>query len=444
MKNWGKGPLGNWGNASKNAGNNNAQNNQKQGGNNNKNTTNQWGNTTNKNPAAAGTSTGWSGANKTNQKPADTGFQQQQNREPVVTPVCTIDLPISPSIVNLALVKHVDNVSHVDFAVHHISQMEIFNKYTLDEIRYYDYLHGGYIVKIKPEAAKTGFTYGKFGQKTGQTTTGGFGQSAANQKIIQKNISPWRRKPDDLKDPKTVVVPPEQPFGALPATTINVSQAEGDESLSIQETIPDDLGFRDKISQYKHLITTDAPEAATPGLNQLNPQKIQIRTPKEILLKSKPSNFHAFKEKFEDHDEEKNDDQKYSYIPELCSIHDDDVIYNFTVIDHNFGSIVFPDGFKVKQIDPEKSISIHDRKIEVNLSNVDKRNLGIDKNFISIVTLKNVFPNESRKQESLREYETDLMKFCNDRNLGFISYSYKDGVLMFSVPSLSLFPIEIK
>lgn len=445
--NWGKnnstfGKNTNTGNTNQNQSNKNNASNKAGTG---TGTTTAWGSKT-----GTGTTTGW-GINKN--QTATTGSFKAQNREPVVTPVCTIDLPISPSTVNLALKITGENIpARIDFTVNHISQMEIFNKYTIDEIRYYDYLHGGFIDKIKPTQAKTGFSFGKTGTygTTGSTfgktqTTSAFGQANSNQETILKYVTPFRRKPEELKPPPLATQ--KQPFGALPASTITFPQTEGDEPLPKQEQIPDDIGFRDNITRYEHLVTTKEEKASTPGLRQLNPQKIQIKTPKEVAPNPRP-NIRSFNDSFSSFSDEKdnkeNPEEQYSYMPDLDSILDDDVVYNFTVIHPDYGSIAFPDGFKVKKIDPKNKIVIRDRKIEVNVSNPMKNALGIDKNFISIVTLKNIFPSENRKQESLREYETDLRKFCDDHNLKFISYFYEDGVLMFSVPSLAYFPVEIE
>lgn len=66
----------------------------------------------------------------------------------------TLDLSIYPSIVNLKLkIKGEVIPERFDFRVPHISQTVFFSNYTIDEIHYYDYLHGGLIDKIKTTQA---------------------------------------------------------------------------------------------------------------------------------------------------------------------------------------------------------------------------------------------------------------------------------------------------
>ena len=387
------------------------------------------------------TGTGWGG----NSQPQQQGFNQMQPSAPVIPPGgCTVGYILNegnaPKVELKVNTNDPNAPKSAEFRVNHISQIPAYGLYTIDELRYYDYLYEEYITKVSTPTTQNNM----FNNQNNQNKQFSFNNNGQAPKPVY--VSCWKKKPEEIKEPQEPLQ--KQPFGALPATTISVSQAEG-ESLPKQEQIPEDPGFRNSMSLYQHILKTNPEKSATPGLRQLNPQKLQDRPSVKDKSKSAQSNssirpgelFKNFDESSEEKEDIKNDD--YEYIPDLDSIKDNEEIYNFTVIHHKFGSIVFPRSFKVKQINPKKSIIFSDRKVSISISNVDKRRLGLDKNFISIVTLKNVLPSEYKKKESLRHYQADLMKYCKDHGYDFISYTKEDGSLMFTVSSLSEFPVEI-
>ncbi|OHT07649.1 hypothetical protein TRFO_24150 [Tritrichomonas foetus] len=394
--------------------------------------------------------TGWGNAqSKQQQQHQSSGFMTGQPQQPPVeTPVSTIGITFEPIEVELPIKNpKPDWPLSAQFKVLHISQYEIFGKYTIDELRYYDYLRKGFIAK--QQQLTSNFTTG-----TGQTSTMNMNAAGGMQQATQQNvpISPWRRKPEKLNPPNSVKQ--AQPFGALPATTLTAPQAEGEESTSTAAEVPADEGFRKTMSLFDHILKSEPSQSATPGIRQLTSCKIgkstTSNTPSFSGFASRHQSSVAWSDPAQtgqgtDNDDDDDDDKQneYQFIPDLKSLKNGVEESNFSVSHRIHGSIMFPMKIDVIKMNPARSIKISDRKVQVKLSSAERKSLGITDQFPSVVTLNNIFPGDKRDEKSLREYETDLEKFCHDHELGFISYVHENGSLMFTVDSLSKFPICI-
>ena len=201
-------------------------------------------------------------------------FATQQPQQPTVdTPISTIGVVFQPRKVNLPVKFPMEGKpSEMDFEVQHISQYDIFSKFTIEEMRYYDYLRNGSIVKSKTNSMFTNTSISSFNNQSTQNQA--FAQNNNQNGLVSVSVPPWRKKPDPIKPPENNQT---QPFGALPATTLSAPQVDADDDDDIQAPpeIPIDVGFRDTLSIYDSILQANPSYSATPGIWQLNARRVK-------------------------------------------------------------------------------------------------------------------------------------------------------------------------
>ncbi|KAH0792598.1 hypothetical protein GPJ56_003432 [Histomonas meleagridis] len=178
-------------------------------------TQNKTGTTQNKTGTTQGKTGTGAGSNWLTNTGTNLGITATQTQNKQSVPATTNGINFEPTTVQIFVQEA---GSEQPFAVHHIINYDIFKQYTIEELRYYDYLSHGF---CKPPQ-QTGFGTG-FGTSN-QGTQFSYGQQQTAQPYP---VSPWKKQYPD----KTSTVPTSsqaQPYGAFPATQLSVSKTDFD------------------------------------------------------------------------------------------------------------------------------------------------------------------------------------------------------------------------
>jgi hypothetical protein len=294
----------------------------------------------------------------------------------------------------------------------------VFEAFTVEELRYYDYLRSGYITA--PPATATSFQTNTLA--TGQRSTSSLGT------FETRDISPWERPPDQIAEiPAQTQV---TPYGALPASHIAPT---GDAA--------DDLGIANEeegrgFPRLKSLTSTlNQPvaigQSATPGIRHQFVARDEIHD-------SAP---------FESHQEPKSD--KPLPKSDGCIVvpptdHIVDGTENVSVVHREYGTVCFVGAFRKAWLGLAHAVDIGPRIVSIGIGREEMESMQIPDRFPVLVTLNQVWPGGVRQtdKQMLGYYEMDLREFCENHGLQFVGYQMEAGAFRFTVPRLSVFPVE--
>ena len=162
----------------------------------------------------------------------------QLSQEDII-PVSTIGISLDSGLYN-------DDGSNFT----HIQEVPYFQTYTIDELRYYDYLKQGYISIVEPD----GFQPFNHENQFQENSFDNFNDDQDNEPdTVYYEMSPWSFGFPSLQEPESL--PQSQPYGVLPDTDIHFQNQFEQESLSNQQYDMYDYDF-DKphsiFSQYSN------------------------------------------------------------------------------------------------------------------------------------------------------------------------------------------------
>lgn len=359
------------------------------------------------------------------------------------TPISTMGIIFDPFIIELQANSDGQNKP---FKVMHIAFYEIFRPYSIEEMRYYDYLRHGDIKKT----AQAGLSQlGVNMNSSGRTNTSltGIGQKAT----IPYPVSPWQAPIVQIMAKQAVTQ--TQPYGVLPPTQLTDVNNHDTEDKSTNDTetvskIPEPRGFGKKQSLLDTIQKRSLQHAQTPGMLQpLIARKIvsaysQSNETTPLITEAMWAKATTSQENGKEaHDSTLSN--IYAYIPNIQDLIPGMFISNFMVVHQEFGSITFPLAMDVLAFRPTQTIKFDKGQITVSANPVIMKSAGITDAFPSLVSLNEVWPSGQKTKDptSLREYENDLKMFCFNHQLTFVSYEKTDGTFRFAVPTLSKFPI---
>ena len=168
----------------------------------------------------------WGSGNKTTTTGFGIGTTSQTTKKQV--PATTAGISFEPSTIELFVKEKNDNEP---FAVNHIINYEIFKQYTIEELRYYDYLSHDY---CKPPTQTTGLS----GFQNKSSTS--FSSTQTNKQSYP--VSPWKKE----YPPSAGVVPKSnqaQPYGAFPTTQLSVTKMDYDNDETEYDNFPERRSF---------------------------------------------------------------------------------------------------------------------------------------------------------------------------------------------------------
>lgn len=126
-----------------------------------------------------------------------------KEEDKVTVPVSTIDISFDTDV-----------ESEDESKISHIHQIPFFQRFTIDEIRYYDYLKAGYISVVKPEEPRffhqNQFQFNQYHNSFNQN------QFSEPNPVYHK-VSPWSINYPSISEKPFCFQPnQDQPYGVLP------------------------------------------------------------------------------------------------------------------------------------------------------------------------------------------------------------------------------------
>lgn len=158
----------------------------------------------------------------------------------ITVPISTIGYSLNAGITN-------ENGSEIT----HIHEIPLFQLFTIDEIRYYDYLNEEYIVEVTPDEIQCNYNQGFISQANQFQN---FPNNSNETTVIYHQVSPWSIKPSPIPEIQSnSQMEPSQPYGPMPDpsfSNLSFQNQYQQESLPSQQQVPIDYGMNNPASLF--------------------------------------------------------------------------------------------------------------------------------------------------------------------------------------------------